>query len=200
MITGWLVAAHVSPNAISIFGMFAAIAGGVAFSLTGCECVTDRLLWIGGAALVFVRLLANMFDGMVAVESGKTSRVGELFNEVPDRISNAVVLIGAGYAAGGDIRLGFGAAIVAVMVAYVRSVAKAAGAPSDFGGPMAKQQRMFAVIIATVYMGVTPAAWHFVWLPAQGWGVVSIALLLVIVGGVITIGRRLSRAAQSLRE
>ena len=130
-----LATADASPNAISIVGMLAAIGAGVAFYFTGCQCDTDRALWVGGAALVQLRLLANMFDGMVAVESGKSSRIGELFNEGPDRVSDAAVLIGIGYAYGGSVELGFLAAVVALFVAYVRAMAKVAGAPNDFRGP-----------------------------------------------------------------
>ena len=38
---------------------------------------------------------------MVAVASDRTSKLGELFNEVPDGLSDAATLVGLGYAAGG---------------------------------------------------------------------------------------------------
>ena len=40
-------------------------------------------------------LLANLLDGLVAVEGGRRSPTGELFNEVPDRVSDVLVLAGA---------------------------------------------------------------------------------------------------------
>jgi phosphatidylglycerophosphate synthase len=39
-----------------------------------------------------------MLDGMVALASCRDSKVGELYNEVPDRVSDAAVFIGVGYA------------------------------------------------------------------------------------------------------
>ena len=48
---------------------------------------------------------------------------------------------------GGDPLLGLAAAAVAIFVAYVRAMAKAAGAPNDFCGPFAKQHRMALVTI-----------------------------------------------------
>ena len=194
-----MAATGVSANAISIFGMLAAIGAGVALGLTRCDCAPDRALWLVAAALVMARLLANMFDGMVALESGTESSVGELFNEVPDRISDAAVLIGAGYAAGGSLELGCAAAVVALLVAYVRAASRVAGAPSDFGGPMAKQHRMFAVVLAAVYVGVTPSAWWPTWGPDGDWGIPAIALLAVVVGGALTFGLRLRRAGRALR-
>ena len=57
---------------------------------------------------------------MVAVGSGKASPLGEVYNEVPDRIADPLILIGAGFAAGGSPTLGYVAALLAVFVAYVR--------------------------------------------------------------------------------
>lgn len=195
-----LASLNISPNAISIFGMIAAIAAGGFFYLTGSDSGLEAALWIAGAALVLLRLLANMFDGMVAVELGKVTRVGALYNEVPDRISDAAVLIGAGYAAGGSVELGYLAACIALFVAYIRSTARTAGAPSDFGGPMAKQQRMYLVILAALYSGAATATGHFSWGPEQEWGPMALALALVILGGVLTAALRLRRAAQALRQ
>lgn len=205
--TGWaqaitrlLIRVGATPNGISVFGMLAAIAAGVLLSITGCDCSLDRVFFLLAPVLILVRLLANMFDGMVAVESGTTSPIGELFNEAPDRISDAIVLIGAGYAVGGDVLFGYGAACVALFVAYVRSLAKSAGAPSDYRGPLAKQQRMWAVMIASVYMGAAPSAWQSTWGPQDEWGIFSIALIVVIVGGAFTAARRLRGAAKYLRK
>lgn len=197
-IARWLASAGVSPNAISVFSVVASIGAGAAFYATTLDTGLDRLLWLAGAFLIFLRLLANMFDGMVAVEWDRATRVGALYNEAPDRISDAVILIGAGYSAGGGVEFGYIAACLAILIAYVRVMARSAGAPSDFGGPMAKQQRMFTVVGASVYMAVTPAAWHFTWSAKFGWGVMALALLIVVVGGVYTLARRLWAAARFL--
>jgi phosphatidylglycerophosphate synthase len=135
---------------------------------------------------------------MVAVEGGKGSPVGVLYNEVPDRVSDAAALIGAGYALGGDVTLGYLAACVALFVAYVRAQGKAAGAPNDFCGPMAKQQRMFIVTVVAVYCGLTPAGWQ----PAdeRGRGLMAAGLALIIVLGLVTAGRRLLRIAAALKK
>jgi phosphatidylglycerophosphate synthase len=51
---------------------------------------------------------------MVAIEAGTASPVGELYNEVPDRVSDTATLIGAGYAVGGHPTLGYVAACLAL--------------------------------------------------------------------------------------
>lgn len=194
----WLSNAGVTPNSISVAGMVASIGAGVLFALTGSLSDAERALWLVGAVLVMLRLLANMFDGMVAVETGNSSAIGELYNEIPDRISDAAILIGVGYAAGSSGTLGYIAVCVALFVAYARSAVKTAGAPSDFCGPMAKQQRMLVVAGAAVFMGVTPLVWQLQWGPDNEWGIMAAALLVVIVGGVITAVRRVSHAVRIL--
>jgi phosphatidylglycerophosphate synthase len=138
----WLARSGVSPNGISIAGMVFGILAGFALAVTAWIPGWERLAWIAGTIFIQLRLLANLLDGMVAIESGKASLVGELYNEVPDRVSDSAILIGAGYAIGGDAILGFAAACVALFTAYVRAMGKAAGAPQEYCGPMAKPQRM----------------------------------------------------------
>ena len=200
VIVHWLSSAGVTPNSISVAGMLAGVGAGVLFYLTGSLAYAERAMWVGAAGLILLRLLANMLDGMVAVETGISSAIGELYNEIPDRISDAAILIGAGYAAGGNGTLGYIAVCVALFVAYVRSAVKTAGAPSDFCGPMAKQQRMYLIAAAAVFMGTTPLAWRLHWGPDNDWGIMAAVLLIVIVGGAITAVRRLSHATQKLRQ
>lgn len=199
----WKTVAHAlasrgcSANAISVFGMIACIGAGAAFVATWHLPAWARALWIAGALLVQLRLICNMLDGMVAIERGIASPVGELYNEIPDRVSDMAALIGLGYAVYSDVALGFLGAMLAVFVAYIRAMAKAAGAPNDFSGPMAKQQRMFIVTLAALFMGLAPAEWRRpFW---HGWTIPSVALATICIGCAITAVRRVRRAACILR-
>ena len=193
----WMAHRGWSPNAISVGGMVAAIAGGGLLYATGrLDEPYARIAWIAAAALAQVRLLANMFDGMVAIESGRASAVGELFNEVPDRVSDAALLIGLGYARGGHVVLGFTAALLAVFTAYVRATGKVAGGRQEFCGPMAKPQRMFVVTATALWCGLAPAAWQLE--SDTGFGLPAYALAIIAIGCVITAARRLWRVSRSL--
>ncbi len=206
----WLAGRGVSPNSISITGMGCGIAAGIVLASTSwSSSLEQRVAWLAAALLIQLRLLANMLDGMVAIECRKASPVGELFNEVPDRISDAATLIGAGYAAGGDVTLGYLAACVALFTAYIRAMGKAAGAAQEFCGPMAKQQRMFLVTLIAVYSGLAPEAWRPHWQPLftlhagepeRVWGLMALALALIVIGGLATSVRRLRRIAVNLRK
>jgi phosphatidylglycerophosphate synthase len=199
-LASWLARRGASPNGISLAGMALGLAAGVALAATPwLPFPADRAAWVLAALFIQLRLLANMLDGMVAIEARRSSPVGELYNEVPDRVSDAAVLIGAGYAVGGDPVLGYAAACAAVFTAYIRSMGKAAGTLQDFSGPMAKQQRMFVITLAALYCGLAPSAWQPGWGPAGSWGVSAAALALVIAGALLTAGRRLAHIAAMLR-
>lgn len=185
-----------SPNGISLAGMGCGVAAGAALAATAYAGEWDHLAWLAGAALIQLRLLANLLDGMVAIESGRASPVGELYNEVPDRVSDAATLIGAGYATGGAAALGYLAACAALLTAYVRAMGKAAGAPQEYCGPMAKQQRMALLTFIALYLGLTPTAWQPTW---NGFGLVAAALVVITLGAVLTALRRLARIAANLR-
>lgn len=189
-------------------GMLACIAASVCLALTGRVSAGERWLWIAAALGCQFRLLCNMLDGMVALERRVASPVGELYNEVPDRVSDIAVFVGLGYATLSNPTLGWAAAVLAVLTAYVRAAAKIAAGPGgaqNYCGPMAKPHRMAVVTGLCVIMAITPTSWHgpFSLGEAVHWaGVItipSIALWVIVLGCVITVVRRLLMAACSLQ-
>ncbi|HEX7900842.1 MAG TPA: CDP-alcohol phosphatidyltransferase family protein [Planctomycetota bacterium] len=186
-----LAKAGVTANAISVAGMVAGLLAGAALGFTARRPELARVLWVAAAAFIQLRLLANMLDGMVAIESGTASKVGELYNEVPDRVSDTAALVGLGYAAGGDPVWGWGAALAAMFTAYVRTTGKGAGAKHDFRGPMAKQQRMFLVTVTALFCAIAPGLY-----PRAP----IVVLAIIVAGSVLTALRRLLAIARALRE
>src|SRR5436190_20815376 len=195
--TAWLAARNVSPNAISIVGMCACIVGGVALGLTSvCDY---RILWLVAAGGAQLRLTGNMLDGMVALASGRASKVGELYNEIPDRVSDAAVFIGAGFAWGGNIAVGYIATILAIFTAYIRAAGKIAGARNEVCGPMAKQHRMLVITLICLYSALVPRSWQIFHFDNARLGVMGFALFVITVGCLITVSRRLNRIAHALK-
>jgi len=186
-----LVARGASADGISLAGMAAGMLAGLCLAGTWWWPAAAMPLWLAGAVLVQLRLLANMLDGMVAVGRGIASPAGELFNEVPDRVSDTAVLLGLGMAAGGDAALGLAAALAAMATAYVRAVGRAAGAPSDFRGPMAKPHRMALVTAVAAWCALAPAGWSA--------GLPELALWAILLLSLLTAWRRLARAWDRLR-
>jgi phosphatidylglycerophosphate synthase len=195
----WLVARKVPPNGLSITGMFASLGAGAALAATSTGDQPGSGFVIA-CLLILLRGMCNMLDGMVAVTTGKASPAGELFNEVPDRISDSVILVGAGYGLGGIPELGFVAALAAVFSAYVRVQGCALGTEADFSGPMAKTHRMFVVVAAALYTALLPAAWQPAVPGIPRAGMMAFALAVVIAGCAVTAVRRLRRTARTLAE
>lgn len=196
MAVAWLLRLKVTPNTISITSMV------LALGAAGCLAWTSytdspRPFWIAAAILILLRLFCNLLDGMVAFASNQFSVYGDIFNEVPDRISDTLILVGAGFSSGNSIHLGYIAALAAVLAAYLRSFGNSLGVSGLFIGPMAKQQRMFLLAFTGLYLGLAPSAWQPT-LPG-GLGLSALASILIILGGLWTGLRRLGHIAHELR-
>lgn len=180
-----LLRTPVTPNAVSLAGIGFAAAGAGAFLLAGDH---GWWWWLAGALCIQLRLLANLLDGLIAVEGGRFSATGALYNEFPDRIEDSLLLVAAGYAAG-QPSLGWAAALMAVGTAYIRALGGSLGLAQDFGGPMAKQHRMALLTAGAVLAALLPA------LP-----VMTAVLAAIVAGALLTAALRLRRLADALRE
>lgn len=191
-VTGWLVARRVAPNRISIASVLAAALAGGAFALAPqAGPVAAGLLLILGAGFTQLRLLCNLFDGLVAVEGGLGSPDGAFWNEVPDRLSDLLILWGFGLAAGWPA-LGLLAGALAILTAYLREFGRAAGLGSDFSGPGAKSHRM-AVVTGGALAQVAA------WIAGLDWPLLPWALGLVAALTAATVVRRSLRILRRLR-
>jgi phosphatidylglycerophosphate synthase len=166
-LAGWLATAGVRPNHISIASVAAA-------ALAGWSLVDGR--YLVAALLIQLRLLCNLLDGMVAIEGGLRSASGEIYNDLPDRLSDAIVLLAAGYSLHWP-ELGWIASLLAILTAYVRVLGGACGLPQDFRGPMAKPQRMAVMTAGCILAPFDSRA-------------LALALMVIIAGSAITIVAR----------
>ncbi len=141
-LAGVLVKSNISPNQISILSILPALAG--AWILACRASPLSPWLLVLVVLCIQLRLLANMLDGMVAIEGGKQSSVGILYNEIPDRIADSLFIVALGYAIALPW-LGWLGALLAAKTAYIRVLGGANGLNQSFSGPMAKQHRMFVM-------------------------------------------------------
>ncbi|WP_216179508.1 CDP-alcohol phosphatidyltransferase family protein [Verticiella alkaliphila] len=176
-----------TPNGISATGIGFAAAGGLAFAFAP----QHPWLFLVGALLVQARLLCNLLDGMVAVEGGRGSPTGALYNEIPDRFEDSFLLIGFGYASGVP-EFGFIAALLAVLTAYLRAFGASLGLGQDFRGPMAKPQRMAALTIGAVLALLEVSLVGSLYVPI-------VVMVIVVIGTAWTCWRRIARMAGTLR-
>jgi phosphatidylglycerophosphate synthase len=154
------------------------------------------VLLLGAAAMIQLRLICNLLDGMVAMEHGRSSPAGAIWNELPDRFSDVALLAAAGYCAGGGgvmfaVEIGWICACLALLTAYLRELGRGLGFDADFSGPMAKPQRMAALTIGCVISALEP-----LW----GWRgeALLIVLIVVAIGTALTAARRTRTLAHRL--
>lgn len=182
-LTGRMLRTTVTPNQLSL--------ASIGFAALGAAGLLLGPAWLWLAALgIQLRLLCNLLDGMVAVEGGRSSPVGALYNEVPDRVADSLLLVALGHAAG-QPWLGWAAALAAALTAYIRVFGGALGLAQDFRGPMAKQHRMAVLTLACV-LGLLE--WAFGWPPYA----LPFAAWVIMLGSLVTCGTRLRAIAAGL--
>lgn len=180
------VRAGFTADGISILSLVFATAGAAA------------LLWLpqpwnllACATGIQLRLLCNLLDGMVAIEGGRKSAVGVLYNEVPDRIADSVFLVALGYVIGTPW-IGWLGALAAAVTAYIRVLGGTFGLAQDFRGPLAKQHRM-AVMTAGCLAGIAEFCWD------GGERILQAAAWIIACGAIVTCGTRIRAIAGQLR-
>lgn len=197
-----MYAAKLTPNRVSVGSVIFAALGAAA--LIASALVTSdgaRATWLVVAVVCIpLRLLLNMLDGMLAVEKGLHTPTGDLFNEVPDRVADLLLLAAAGYATLGiwitealdwGVVIGWAAAAAAILTAYVRTLGAANGVGNFFAGPMAKPARMWVLVVASVASLFEPL------FEARGLFLAT-GLVIILVGSVITVIMRLKRISAAL--
>jgi len=180
-----LARSSVTPNQISTVS--------IAFAALGAWALVDGrpLSLVGAAICVQLRLLCNLIDGMVAIEGGKQSATGALYNEFPDRIADSLFLVALGCACGVPW-LGWLAALLAALTAYVRATGGALGLAQDFRGPMAKPHRM-AVLTVGCLVGAAEIEWN-----GTRWTLLA-AAVVIAAGSALTCVARALAIARALR-
>lgn len=182
------------PNTVSLLGIVCAAVGGGA-ALMAVRSDSAWIFWLIAAVGVQLRLFCNMMDGLLAVEGGLNSATGELFNEIPDRIDDAFILVPLGYAGGTEwsIALGWAAMGGSVLTAYVRALGASITGKHDFCGPMAKPHRMFTVTLGCLGMLTLD-------LMQVAWPLLTWTIAVINAGIVITVWRRVSHLAKVLHQ
>jgi phosphatidylglycerophosphate synthase len=194
-IAAGLIQLGVKPNQISLLGVgFAALSAACLLLAPAAGTAWRSVLFIGATAFIAFRGLCNLCDGLMAIEGGQRTPSGEIFNDLPDRASDVLFLVAAGYSLPGVTwthELGWLAALLAVLTAHIRVLGAASGAAQQFVGPMAKPHRMAVMGLACIAAAVESAmgAW-----PSAIVG----GLAVVAAGSGITVARRTARVLQAL--
>ena len=188
---------NITPNAISVMSVFCGFIAFLGYCGYAIPQYPEKLYFLLPIVVIFgiqSRLICNLIDGMVAIEGGKHSVIGGVYNEFPDRISDTFIIVGAGVAGLSvySVMLGLIAALLAVLTAYTRLLGGTVGADQYFIGPMAKQHRMAILTVTAVVSLFQPLC------PNLNSILYPVVLAVIILGCVITVWRRLDYIKKDL--
>ncbi|WP_337994203.1 phosphatidylinositol phosphate synthase [Actinomycetospora chibensis] len=180
----WLVRRGVHPDAVTVFGTVASTASALWLIPTG------HLL--AASIVVAVFALLDVLDGAMARARGVTSPFGGVLDSVGDRLVDGAVFAGITWWAFTQDRpllagLALACLITGQLISYIKARAEAAGLRAD-GGLVERAERL---ILGLAGVGLTEVGVPYA---------LDVALWLLTIGSVITVGQRIVAVWHSARE
>ncbi len=162
----------VSVEAISICGMILGLVAGLALSRTAT--MPDGILWWIIALLgCSARLILTVIGEAIADTWSTTDNIEEeSYRQLPERVSDAVTMIGLGFAELSNPWLGLATALLAILSSYSRALRE----PFDYRGFMNRKHRLAIVICTSFIMLFTTD------LTIGGISIPTISLALISIG------------------
>ena len=173
----------VSADALTLAAIPVAALAGLCLALSDSAPV----LLVAVPFLAALRLVLNLVDGQVARQTGTTHALGEVLNELGDRISDVLFIGGLAFVAVVGPALALSAVIAALLASFVGITARAVAAPRQYGGVMSKPGRMIVLAVAAPLALLLGDAWP---LAAAAW--------LILSGALVTLGQRLVATRNAL--
>ena len=179
-----LVARHVSADALTVAAVPVAALGGACLALS--DPIPALLPCV--PILAAIRLILNLLDGLVARRTGTTHAMGELLNELGDRVADTLFIGGLCFVTAVGSLLALSAVIAALLASYVGITARAMGVSRQYGGVMSKPGRMITLAIAAPLAFVVADRWPLV---AAAW--------IILLGSVITLAQRVRTTRRAVQ-
>lgn len=184
-IGSWLLGHRVSADVVTIVGTAGSVIGALVLFPLG--------YLFAGTCVVTLFVLFDMLDGAVARAARGGSRVGAVLDSTCDRIADGALFAALTwwcFGVGGNRALAVAALlclVTAQVISYVKARAEAAGLCAD-GGIIERPERWIIALAGTGLHGLgVPRA-------------VDVALWLLAVLSVVTIGQRFAALYRSARE
>lgn len=143
-IEAWLIARRVNPDAISALAIVVSALAGASFALAA----SVPMLLLAVPLLAALRLVLNILDGVVARETGVARPMGEMWNELGDRVCDVLFIGALALHPEIDAKLVLAAVVGALLASYAGIAAKAAGGSRQYTGVMSKPGRMAVLALA----------------------------------------------------
>jgi archaetidylinositol phosphate synthase len=133
----------INPDVLSYLATV--VAFGTMFCYLYATCIPSLLLW--SILLTFLRMTLNTIDGVIAIEHGNLRAKGEIINALPDRYSDAFILIGIGLSPMCTPWLGMAGMASVFLVSYTGMLSKAIAINWQHHGPCGKVERLILIMI-----------------------------------------------------
>ena len=177
-----LLAAGVTPNAVTLAALLLSLAMGAALVLWPVSG------WVLAAVpvVLLARMALNALDGMMAREGGKESKLGLALNEVGDILADGALYLPFALALGVHPLLAGGFVLSAAASEAAGLCGVATGAGRRYDGPFGKSDRAAAIgALAIVAAAGVPLP---VWI---GWAFAALCALTAL-----TVANRMRKAAR----
>jgi CDP-diacylglycerol--glycerol-3-phosphate 3-phosphatidyltransferase len=135
-----LARSGISPNQLTLGTLAFMLLYGAALALWPQE----RWLWAGLPVVLFLRMALNALDGMLALQTGQTTRAGAMLNEISDPLADAALYLPLALVAGVSGAWVVVTVVLALMTEVTGLAALAVGSVRRFDGPMGKSDRAVA--------------------------------------------------------
>jgi phosphatidylglycerophosphate synthase len=110
--------------------------------------------------VALVRLVLNLLDGALARQTGRTHALGELYNEIGDRLADIAFLAPVAFLPGANQPLVLLGVLGAVLASFAGLAPRAAGGDRIYRGILSKPGRMALLsVFAVAALVAGPAAW-----------------------------------------
>ncbi len=171
-----LARAGVSANGVTLAALGLSLAHGAWLALTPQSRWPFLLLPV----TLFVRMVLNALDGMMAREHGMASPAGAVLNELGDVVSDAALYLPFALVGGVNAALVVLVVVLAIIGEMAGALGPLLGGPRRYDGPLGKSDRAFAFGLLAVLIGIG--------LTQGSWTAIYLAVLLAL--GALTIVNR----------
>ncbi len=173
----------VSPDAVTLAGTTGVVAGALVFFPRG------ELFW--GTIVITLFVFSDLVDGNMARQLGRSSRWGAFLDSTLDRVADAAIFGGLAlwYAGRGDDLMLCAVTIFCLasgqVVSYTKARGESIGLPVNVNGLVERAERLVITLVAAGLAGL-----HTFGVPHIDI-LLPIALWIVAVGSLVTLGQRM---------
>lgn len=186
----------------------------VALAAAAIAWTADRsspLSWLSVAGLMGLAFLLDGLDGQLARQRGLSGRAGDLLDHTLDRIVDAALLVALGSNPNWFLShelgpvLGWSAALATMLGSYMGTAAQSVGLARDYGG-FSRADRSIILLLGVLGAAMQSLTqWPGLSTPSLfggrlQWNSLSLALVISLLGGLITFYLRFKRSLRELRE